>query len=154
MRREISIESYSLKAPVAERSELSTNSVTSAMLRAGRAAEPEKMTSSISLPRTDVGRVSPITQRSASNRLDFPQPLGPTTAVNPGSTKSSVGSTNDLNPESLSRVNFKEMRRPTLGPLLLGQERIQLRLQDRPGHATRRSEERRVGKECRSRRWT
>src|SRR5690348_5883273 len=64
MRREISIESYSLKAPVAERSELSSNSVTSAMLRAGRAAEPEKMTSSISLPRTDVGRVSPMTQRS------------------------------------------------------------------------------------------
>src|SRR5689334_3460882 len=82
------------------------------MLRAGRAAEPEKMTSSISLPRTDVGLVSPITQRSASNRLDLPQPLGPTTAVRPGSTKSSVGSTNDLNPESVSRVNFNEYAPP------------------------------------------
>jgi len=83
-------------------------SVTSAMLRAGRPAEPEKITSSISLPRTDVGRVSPITQRRASNRFDLPQPFGPTTAVRPGSTWSSVGSTKDLKPESLSRVNFKK----------------------------------------------
>src|SRR5271170_6256727 len=82
------------------------NNRTSAVLRAGLAAEPAKITSSISLPRTEVGRVSPITQRSASNRLDLPQPLGPTTAVSPGSTKSSVGSTKDLKPESLRRVNF------------------------------------------------
>src|ERR1700712_3776593 len=82
------------------------NRVTSATLRAGRPAEPEKITSSISLPRTEEGRVSPITQRMASNRLDLPQPLGPITAVRPGSTKSSVGSTKDLKPESLRRVNF------------------------------------------------
>src|ERR1700677_3888098 len=82
------------------------NSVTSATLRAGRPALPEKITSSISLPRTEVGRVSPITQRMASNRFDLPQPLGPITAVRPGSMKSSVGSTKDLKPESLSRVNF------------------------------------------------
>src|SRR5690348_5448798 len=82
--------------------------VTSATLRAGRPAEPEKITSSISLPRIEVGRVSPITQRMASNRLDLPQPLGPITAVRPGSMKSSVGSTKDLKPESLSRVNFKK----------------------------------------------
>ena len=55
---------------------------------------------------TDVGRVSPMTQRNASNRFDLPQPLGPTIAVSPGSRWSSVGSTKDLNPESLSRVNF------------------------------------------------
>src|SRR6476646_5133808 len=121
IRREISIESYSLKAPVAVRSELSTNSVTSAMLRAGRAADPEKITSSISLPRMDVGLVSPITQRSASNRLDLPQPLGPTTAVRPGSMKSSVGSTNDLNPESLSRVNFTGNATRASAALLLQQ---------------------------------
>src|SRR5215469_15612750 len=84
------------------------------MLREGRPAEPAKMTSSISLPRTEVGRVSPITQRNASNRLDLPQPFGPTTAVRPGSMKSSVGSTKDLNPESLSRVNFNDLRRPAL----------------------------------------
>src|SRR5271154_3119282 len=88
--------------------------VTSATLRAGRPALPAKITSSISLPRTEVGRVSPITQRSASNRLDLPQPLGPTTAVRPGSTYSSVGSTKDLNPDSLSLVNFNDLRRPTL----------------------------------------
>src|ERR1700761_2569820 len=82
------------------------NSVTSAMLRDGRPEEPAKITSSISVPRTEVGRVSPLTQRSAANKVDLPQPFGPTTAVRPGSTKSSVGSTNDLNPESLSRVNF------------------------------------------------
>src|SRR3954466_13278579 len=80
--------------------------VTSATLREGRPAEPAKITSSISLPRIDEGRVSPITQRMASNRLDFPQPLGPITAVRPGSTNSSVGSTKDLKPESLRRVNF------------------------------------------------
>ena len=77
------------------------------MLRAGRTALPAKITSSISLPRIDVGRVSPMTQRSASNRLDLPHPFGPTMAVSPGSMKSSVGSTNDLKPENLSRVNFK-----------------------------------------------
>src|ERR1700679_2778887 len=85
-------------------------SVTSATLRAGRPALPEKITSSISAPRTEEGRVSPITQRMASNRFDLPQPLGPITAVMPGSMKSSVGSTKDLKPESLSRVNFKMMR--------------------------------------------
>src|SRR5436190_7964676 len=106
MRRETSMVSHSAKAPPALRSLLSMNNVTSATLRAGRAEEPEKITSSISLPRMEEGRVSPITQRIASNRLDFPQPLGPITAVKPGSTKSSVGSTKDLKPESLRRVNF------------------------------------------------
>src|ERR1700761_7106303 len=106
MRRETSIVSYSLKVGPAVRSALSMNKVTSATLRAGRPALPAKITSSISLPRTDVGRVSPITQRMASNRLDLPQPLGPITAVRPGSTNSSVGSTKDLKPESLRRVNF------------------------------------------------
>ena len=111
MRREISIVSYSLYGAGRVRSELSMNSVTSAMLRDGRPALPAKITSSISLPRTEVGRVSPITQRSASNRLDLPQPFGPTTAVRPGSMKSSVGSTKDLKPESLSRCEFQRMRR-------------------------------------------
>jgi hypothetical protein len=78
------------------------------VLRAGRPALPAKITSSISEPRIEVGRVSPITQRSASNRFDLPQPFGPITAVRPGSMWSSVGSTKDLKPESLSRVNFNE----------------------------------------------
>src|SRR5207253_6867026 len=95
------------------------NSVTSATLRAGRPALPAKITSSISAPRSEVGRVSPITQRSASNRLDLPQPFGPTIAVSPGSTRNSVGSTKDLNPESLSRVNFNRKAPPRRGKRLL-----------------------------------
>src|ERR1700690_3716454 len=102
-------------------------SVTSATLRAGRPALPEKITSSISLPRTEVGRVSPITQRKASNKLDLPQPFGPTTAVKPGSTKSSVGSTNDLKPESLSRVNFNG---PAPSSRLNGLFFLQLRIEE------------------------
>jgi len=54
----------------------------------------------------DLYELSPITQRNASSRFDLPQPLGPTTPVRPGSMNRSVGSTKDLNPESLSRVNF------------------------------------------------
>src|ERR1700744_5099149 len=86
--------------------------MTSAWLRAGRPDEPAKITSSISEPRTEVGRVSPMTQRIASNRLDLPQPFGPTTAVRPGSIKSSVGSTKDLKPEILSRLNFNDYAPP------------------------------------------
>ena len=76
------------------------------MLRAGRSVVPEKITSSMPDARIDLYELSPITQRSASSRLDLPQPLGPTTPVRPGSIKRSVGSTKDLNPESLNRVNF------------------------------------------------
>src|ERR1700710_259331 len=128
MRRDTSMVSKSLKAPPAVRSELSMNRVTSATLRAGRPEEPEKITSSISLPRTEEGRVSPITQRMASNRLDLPQPLGPITAVRPGSTKSSVGSTKDLKPESLRRVNFNSLCPSFLKSsrlMLLGEFRVQ-----------------------------
>ena len=75
------------------------------MLRAGRLALPPKMTSSISPPRMRLAEVSPITQRSASTRLDLPQPLGPTMPVSPGSIESSVGSTKDLKPLSRSLVN-------------------------------------------------
>ena len=47
MRRMTSIVSESLKAAGARRSELSSVSPTSAMLREGRRPEPEKMTSSM-----------------------------------------------------------------------------------------------------------
>src|SRR5665647_2037211 len=106
MRRAISIRSWSLKAAGAERSELSIEIATSALLRAGRLLLPEKITSSIVDARIDLYDDSPITQRSASTRLDLPQPFGPTTPVNPGSIRKSVGSTNDLNPISRSRVSF------------------------------------------------
>jgi len=48
-----------------------------------------------------------MAQRSASSRFDLPQPFGPTTPVNPGSTRISVGSTKDLKPSRRRRVIFK-----------------------------------------------
>src|SRR3954465_12650947 len=106
------------------------NSVTSALLRIGREPVPPKITSSMPEPRIEVGRFSPMTQRIASNRLDLPQPLGPTTPVNPGSMKSSVGSTKDLKPLSLRRVNFnvRFLLRPPFEASLLYQ-RVQNLLQ-------------------------
>src|SRR5262245_30872917 len=47
-----------------------------------------------------------MAQRSASSRFDLPQPLGPTTPVRPGSTRSWVGSTKDLKPRRRRRVIF------------------------------------------------
>ena len=47
-----------------------------------------------------------MTQRTASTRLDLPQPFGPTTPVRPGSITKSVGSTKDLKPIRRSRVSF------------------------------------------------
>src|SRR5437762_1943920 len=134
MRRDTSIESCSLYGAGALRSKLSTKRMTSATLRAGRAVLPAKITSSISAPRSDVGRVSPMTQRSASKRLDLPQPFGPTIAVSPGSIRSSVGSTKDLNPESLRRVNFTRSAPPRRcwGLLFLLQQAVQVILKSLP----------------------
>src|ERR1700758_429738 len=56
---------------------------------------------------------SPMTQRTASTRLDLPQPLGPTTPVSPGSISKSVGSTKDLNPIRRSRVSFMRLCCPS-----------------------------------------
>src|SRR5262249_761153 len=75
-------------------------------LRPGRLLVPAKITSSMSAARSDLCEVSPITQRSASTRLDLPQPFGPTTPVRPGSIRKSVGSTKDLKPRRRSRVSF------------------------------------------------
>ncbi len=77
MRRDTCNSSAPLKAAGAVRSAFSRNSVTSAVLREGRVAEPEKMTSSMPDARMFLYELSPITQRSASTRLDFPQPFGP-----------------------------------------------------------------------------
>ena len=43
-----------------------------------------------------------MTQRSASSKLDFPQPFGPTTPVKPSEMIKSVGSTKLLKPVSFS----------------------------------------------------
>src|SRR5215212_795996 len=56
--------------------------------------------------RSDLCEVSPITQRSASTRLDLPQPFGPTTPVRPCSIWKSVGSTKDLKPSSRNLLSF------------------------------------------------
>src|SRR5690606_5554140 len=99
----------------AVRSELSSTSVTSAELRPGRLLDPEKITSSMPEARIALYELSPITQRSASTRLDLPQPLGPTTPVSPGSSSSSVGSQKDLKPWSRRRWNFTARPEPAGG---------------------------------------
>src|SRR6478672_2475232 len=129
MRRVISMMSLSLNSAGALRSALSRKIVTSAELRSGRVLVPEKITSSMAAARMLLCELSPITHRSASSRLDLPQPLGPTTPVNPGGMTSSVGSTNDLKPRSLRReifIAFLSKRRgeepalsPNFGPLLV-----------------------------------
>src|SRR5665213_2761319 len=106
MRRAISRTSLSVNCEGAERSALSIEIATSALLRAGRVFEPEKITSSIEEARMDLYELSPMTQRNASTRLDLPQPFGPTTPVRPGSIWKSVGSTNDLKPIRRKRVSF------------------------------------------------
>src|SRR5690606_19914160 len=63
-------------------------------------------TSSMPEARMFLYEFSPITQRSASTRLDLPQPFGPTTPVSPRSMMNSPGSTKDLKPTSLSLLNF------------------------------------------------
>src|ERR1041385_3360026 len=112
-------------------------SVTSALLRIGREPVPPKMTSSMPVPRIEVGRFSPITQRIASNRLDLPQPLGPTMPDSPGSMNNSVGSTKDLKPLSRRRVNFNVwfLLRPPAGVPLL-HKRIENLLQISVGNLT------------------
>src|SRR5437763_16865227 len=62
----------------------------------------------MSAARSDLCDVSPIAQRSASTRLDLPQPFGPTTPVRPGSITKSVGSRKDLKPWRRRRVSFMD----------------------------------------------
>src|SRR5690606_12116682 len=80
---------------------------TSACPRAERRVVPAKITSSMPSPRIAVGRFSPMTQRSASSRLDFPHPFGPTTPVSPSRMTRSVGSTKLLKPLRRRRSNRK-----------------------------------------------
>src|SRR3984957_5650505 len=75
---------------------------TSARPRAGRSAEPAKMTSSIFDERTVRGPWAPNTQATASTTFDLPLPFGPTTTVTPGSRRSVGWSAKDLKPFSES----------------------------------------------------
>src|SRR5690606_8121115 len=79
-----------------------------------RDEEPLKITSTMLPPRKCLAELSPITQRTASMILDLPQPLGPTIAVKLPAIGITVGSTNDLNPESLIFSSF------ITGTMLLG----------------------------------
>src|SRR5438045_3917265 len=84
-------------------SELSKVRVTSAIFCGGREPEPLKTTSNIRLERSDLADISPKHQRIASIILDFPQPLGPTMVVMPGSKSSFILSAKDLKPTISSR---------------------------------------------------
>lgn len=57
-----------------------------------------KMTSSMAWPRRFLALRSPSTHRTASEMFDLPDPLGPTTAVMPGSSVSALRSAKDLKP--------------------------------------------------------
>ena len=58
------------------------------------------------LPRSSFAEEDPSTHFTASATFDFPQPLGPTIALNLLLNLIVVGSTNDLNPASLICFNF------------------------------------------------
>ncbi|CAB4542598.1 unannotated protein [freshwater metagenome] len=86
--REIVTSVYSIgRAP----SELSIVSVTSARPSGPRVDVPAKMTSSIFPPRRVLAPCSPMTHARPSTTFDLPDPLGPTTAVTPGSNWKVVG---------------------------------------------------------------
>src|ERR1700674_3239894 len=87
--------------------ELSNTSSTEARLTAFLSMEPLKMTSCMCSPRSCLAEDSPRPQRTASITLDLPQPLGPTTPTSWPGTAIEVGSTNDLNPESLTERRRK-----------------------------------------------
>src|SRR5450755_2524105 len=61
------------------------------------------MTSSMRAPRSSRALVSPSAQRMASTRLLLPLPLGPTMAVMPGSSSTSLCFANVLNPVIATR---------------------------------------------------
>src|SRR5438876_638070 len=100
---------------------------------------PLKMTSSIALPRRCFGLCSPSTQRIASTMFDLPQPFGPTMAVTPAGSSSTVRSMNDLNPVSsicLIRIlpssapmrrrspGSRQLTRAVLAAMLIAQEHV------------------------------
>src|SRR6478609_6491332 len=85
-------------------------SETWALPSGGRPEVPAKMTSSILPPRSVLAPCSPITQDSASTTLDLPEPLGPTTAVTPGSNSNVVAEANDLNPRTVRLLRCKVFR--------------------------------------------
>src|SRR6201993_774911 len=103
IRRVIDTSEYSIGSVL---SELSIVTVTSARPSGARDEVPAKMTSSISPPRSVFAPCSPITHARASTTLDLPEPLGPTTAVIPGSKRRVVGDAKDLKPFSVTLLRY------------------------------------------------
>src|SRR5689334_25405245 len=90
-------------------SPLSIVRVTSARPSGGRPAVPAKITSSILPPRSAFAPCSPRTQAMASTTLLLPEPLGPTTAVMPGSKRRVVAEAKDLKPRSVNDLRCTEL---------------------------------------------
>src|ERR687895_218664 len=86
--------------------ELSKMREASAALACRREREPLKMTSVISLPRSDLTLWAPSTHLMASTTLDLPEPLGPTTTVMPGGNSNRVRSAKLLKPFSSSALSI------------------------------------------------
>src|ERR1700747_2977500 len=103
IRRVIDTSEYSIGSAL---SELSMVTVTSARPSGARDEVPAKMTSSIFPPRSVFAPCSPITHARASTTLDLPEPLGPTTAVIPGSKRRVVGDAKDLKPFSVRLLRY------------------------------------------------
>jgi len=114
IRRVIDTSVYSIgRAP----SLLSMVSVTSARPSGARPAVPAKMTSSIFPPRNALAPCSPRTQAMASTTLDLPEPLGPTTQVMPGSSRSVVAEAKDLKPFTVRLFRCTDLRGSAVGVL-------------------------------------
>src|SRR4051812_47337418 len=129
IRRVIDTSVYSIgSAP----SLLSIVRVTSARPSGARPAVPAKMTSSILPPRSALAPCSPRTHAMASTTLDLPEPLGPTTQVMPGSSRSVVAEAKDLNPFTVRLLRCTDLR-GSAGCLLPGR----LPAIDLPGRARR-----------------
>lgn len=86
-------------------SELSMLTVTSARPSGARDEVPAKMTSSI-LPPRSVFAPAPHHPRQGIDHIDLPEPLGPTTAVMPGSKRKVVGAAKDLKPFNVRLLRY------------------------------------------------
>src|SRR5947209_6956146 len=91
---------------------LSMVSETSAIPSGALPCPPEKMISSLFLPRNWRMLCSPSTQRTASATFDFPAPFGPTTAVIPVLNSSEVRTAKLLKPSISKRLRYTESSVP------------------------------------------
>src|SRR4029079_11736042 len=78
--------------------------------REHRPVVPAKMQAAILPPRSAFAPCSPSTQAMASTTLDLPEPLGPTTQVMPGSSRSVVVDAKDLHPFAVKVLSCTALR--------------------------------------------